>query len=415
MLRTRTRARGGSGGGGVPLQLISTGGQTLGQSTTGLSGTTTTRDDGRHIMKVPHTANDVRMLYGNFYFNPSTSVNEIPSPSTITVDGAIEYASNFYPQLFNSASTKAIAGSDSLVLGDPIAGLEITGGSNIYMRHSTVVTLGQAHPVGRQRQTALSEANIFTNNVSSQTNATGAMTGSTVAFGFAPLAVVGRPATRKVSIALIGDSIADGVSYDVSTGDGNANVGSFARAFYASDIPFVKITRGSMRTIGFTPTNAPRAWEIIPYCSHVVFQAGTNDLGQAASGDYTLEAIQARYNEIWAAARAMGKKVIQVKIFPRTTSTDSWATAINQTPLSRFGVGQDRDILNAWFDSELAAGRLDGVWDLNTIYEDGTSGKWVTNGTNFFATSDGTHPSQNAGGFTASVATIQALAEALTI
>ncbi len=397
-----------------PLQLISTGGQTLGQSGTGLSITTATRNNTRYRVKIPHDSSDIRFLFGNFYFFPSTSLNEIAGPATVTVDGAVEFASTAYPQLFNGASTKAITGADSVVLGDKIDGLTIPAGSLIFTRSSCAITLGQQHPIGRARVLANGEVSLLNTDASSQSNGTGAITGfGTAAFGYAPLAVIGRPSTRKVSIALIGDSIADGQSYDVQ--DGNGNLGSFARAFYNADIPFVKITRGSMRTIGFTPTNAPRSWEIVPYCSHVVVQVGINDLGQAASGDYTLAAIQARYNTIWAAARALGKKVIQVKIFPRTTSTNSWANAANQTPLSRFGVGQDRETLNAWFDSELAAGRLDGVWNLNTIYEDGTSGKWVTNGTNFFATSDGTHPSQNAGGFTASVSAIQTLANALTV
>lgn len=399
----------------VPLQIIGTNGQILGQSSTGLTNGADTLDDCRWLAKVPHAVKDISLLYGNFYFFTGTSTNEINGPSTITVDAAIEYSSAYYPQLFNGASTKAIASSDGVLLGDAISGLSIPAGTSVYIRNSARVSAGQQIPIGRQRNTPTGEDSRLSSNASSQTYGTGALSaGVSAAYGYAPLALIGRPTTPKVSIVLFGDSIADATAYDAV--DANGNRGSFAKAFYAADIPFVKATRGSMRIYGFHPARSPKLWTVVPYCSHVVIQPGTNDLAQAASGDYTLAAIQANYQAMWAQARVLGKKVIQCTILPRTTSTDSFATPANQTTVSRFGVGQDRDTLNAWFNAQLAAGNIDAVWDLNSVYEDPANlGKWKTNGTAFYATSDGTHPSTNAGGFNASVSTLQSLASALSV
>ena len=94
---------------------------------------------------------------------------------------------------------------------------------------------------------------------------------------------------------------------------------------------------------------------------------------------------------------------------PCTASTDAWATAANQTvnagyesaytpgvsgtATSGAGLTGTRGAFNAWLFAQAAAGVIDGVIDVNAAIEDaGNPGKWATNGSANYATTDGIHP-----------------------
>jgi lysophospholipase L1-like esterase len=140
---------------------------------------------------------------------------------------------------------------------------------------------------------------------------------------------------------------------------------------------------------------------LLKYASNVICELGTNDINTSR----TLAQIQSDLQTIWQAAKAAGvRRVAQTLIIPRTTSTDSWATAANQTPVSGFATGSTRDQLNAWIKAQVGQGLLDGYIDPNPQVEDQANlGKWQTNGTASFATTDGTHPTA---AFQASMATV---------
>src|SRR5262249_9148167 len=87
-------------------------------------------------------------------------------------------------------------------------------------------------------------------------------------------------------------------------------------------------------------------------------------------------------------------KVAQSLIMPRTTSSDSWATAANQTSVSGFGVGELRDQFNAWVLTQVGGGLLDVVIDPNPYVEDQSHpSKWISNNSANYPTTDGVHPS----------------------
>lgn len=84
---------------------------------------------------------------------------------------------------------------------------------------------------------------------------------------------------------------------------------------------------------------------------------------------------------------------------PRTTSTDMWKTAANQTPRSGWAAGGKRDTINAGLAAARDAGKFDILLDTLAVMADPLdSGKWLTNGANYYTSSDGTHisPSGNA-------------------
>ena len=76
------------------------------------------------------------------------------------------------------------------------------------------------------------------------------------------------------------------------------------------------------------------------------------------------------------------EKVYMCTICPRTTSTDSFATVENQTPVAGFEFGGVRDQVNTWMQTSTL---FDGIIDIRSVVE--SKGVWVPSGT-----TDGIHP-----------------------
>jgi hypothetical protein len=91
------------------------------------------------------------------------------------------------------------------------------------------------------------------------------------------------------------------------------------------------------------------------------------------------------------AANMIGSKtIIQTTIIPWTTSTDNWATTMNQTV-----AGFQTSV--AGFNTALLAatvGPPGGSYNTSSILGTGTNNSlWIVDGTDFYATVDGVHPS----------------------
>ena len=226
---------------------------------------------------------------------------------------------------------------------------------------------------------------------------------------FAPLMVLGQPAKAHVAVAIMGASQAQGTgdTPDSTTGfSGWAERMLIGAAGNGISHPFTNLSRSGIGTKAGVFLGTYTWWSVVPYVSHVVIELGFNDISTL-----TLAQIQANLQTIWARVRYKGKKVWQSLLLPRTTSTDSWATLVNQTiaagyessgyPLGAYpnydapaGSTGTRGALNAWLVAQVAAGNLDGVLDGNAVVEAGSSpGKWAVTGVANAPTSDGQHPS----------------------
>lgn len=187
-----------------------------------------------------------------------------------------------------------------------------------------------------------------------------------------------------------GDSIHQGQGD--STGILNG-FGIFQRAMHddntaARQIASINFNRIGGASNGFnSATNDRCAWWS-QYCNVGVLQHGTNDFGTNGTG--LLPATMLTSNRTtYAKLRGYGvQKLVQVKIGPRTSSTDAFATELNQTATGAgWLAGGDVDLYNTALNSELgvyvdaiaaaAAGR--GIDPF----------KWASPG----STTDGTHPS----------------------
>jgi hypothetical protein len=208
---------------------------------------------------------------------------------------------------------------------------------------------------------------------------------------------------NAVAIAIIGDSIADG------TDDSPPERGYIQRAvepYFA----YVKMAMGGESAAGFIGTTAGSRRDFCSYSTDAIYEYGVNDLVSS-----TLAQLQASALAGWLGIPTVRQNIWACMLTPRTTSTDLFATTVNQTFTTNAGPAQTRGLYNAWLldgapmDDTFAPWRvlptgtvtavragsrghpLTGVF--NVAPYSATSDKWVVTGAANYATDDGTHPS----------------------
>jgi lysophospholipase L1-like esterase len=263
----------------------------------------------------------------------------------------------------------------------------------------------------RQRRTHASVGNRFSGCVGSavsgeiayfsdglstnQVPLTGALTlpsgGASISDIQQPMAVLGLARRHDIAVFGIGDSIM--VGNNDSTGDGSAGGGWFARGLFnvnSRTIPWGRMGIASSTVNGLV-SNFTKRKALLKYYTHAIVHYGTNDM---ASGSRTAAQTLGDLQTLATALKSFsGSKIRHIAlslVIPRTTSTDSFATVVNQTPVSDFETGgTERDALNTSIIAAVGASGIDAYLDLNTAFADGTAlDKW---GAPSFTT-DGVHP-----------------------
>lgn len=207
---------------------------------------------------------------------------------------------------------------------------------------------------------------------------------------FSPLAIYATPTDpRFESVACFGDSISIGANFGEAPFEGYpaGDLGFMQLGAMQSGRGYVSLGMNGQAMDGFEPFKRLRRMDIARHCDIAIFEYGTNDLALTTK---TIDQIKAYYLDSWKAAKMRGLKVYQTTILPRTTSTDGWATAGNQTPVNdRHGLGSTsmRAILNAWIRT-LSSPHLDGYIEIANIVEpQQDAGVWLPG-----TTKDGIHP-----------------------
>lgn len=324
--------------------------------------------------------------------------------SAFEIDSPVTYNSNY---VFG-ANLATILNNCPLMITDPPTGYNIAAGGYFYVRQSVSINnINQFMPVGAGATVTnfgAGDQGYLSASTTSQIQGTGSLSapsGGASANNISPALILGVPVAPMAAVIIVGDSIADGTG-DVS--DGNGNEGFIQRGLWNSKTigsntyatPWAKQTVGGWSLFYNTVQYSPNMRTFWRYCTHIINELGNNDPGNGI----TFSAIQTFLTNLWRAQKTVigpyGKPlgVAQCLLFPRTTSTDSWATAANQTAVTNYGIGQVRDQVNAWILTQVGNGILDIVIDLNQYVEDPSNhGKWLTNGVANHPTADGIHPS----------------------
>lgn len=371
---------------------------------------------------------ELRFIFSGYYVDTTgsgspTNSQELNCGNAVTIECAVEIGAQVKQITFNALPTGVILDGIAEYVSDPLLpslfGLQsFAANSQFWYRERRTIALNEKFVRLGAFNKLTGENTVFSNGASaSQVMATGVLTvpaGGAQQSGpmFCPVAIVGKAVGNPdIAVGGFGDSIMDG--FNATGRNGNSDGSDSKAGFFVQGLRGVNgrtipnINFGASSTKGTNTVLMPDAGTafqkraaLLKYITHAIENFGTNDIGTAAGSSLPVADIMAAKRILWGKLRAGGVgKIYAVPLIPRTSSTDSWATVANQTPINAdFAPGGKRDQINTQLQAAVTAGELDGYFDLNASMADATSPeKWAATGTANGVSADGTHPSDNGG------------------
>lgn len=341
----------------------------------------------------PSPIRNLVLVFGNYALGPYENSNPVNNP--ITVEAAISPQDpRGAPQVarvtFGGKVSVAID-PDGEVSSDPV-GYYVPAFGVVAIRTGVTVASGQTWPVGYLSSTN-NEGAVASSSATSQimTTSSGFTTpsgGVGGQIGYGPVALLGEMDAPALSISAIGDSLTVG-NTGAFFGDGRGNRGVLGYGFAnvnGGQANYNRLARGAEAASSLTYwARSKHRWRLAAYGNVATVWLGTNDV----PGPATAAQIESYLTTIYQQLRGRMQRIVAVTLPPRTTSTDAFATTVNQTPMPGYEVGGKRDQVNAWIKAQVG-GLIDEVIDLNPVFESGKgSGLWVPG-----RTADGTHPNE---------------------
>ena len=330
---------------------------------------------------------------------------------------AIEIGSEYHAVTWGGSASVTVVNGQTDVQSDKvfpadlgIAGSTFSRGTEGYIRFMIRGGSSAKWPMSYATQFASSRLRFVPGSVTVANGVygTGDFDISSGDYSQAPLTVapvlLGTPVSAGKFAGGIGDSITENVGDDSATA---ATGSGFTRVAYSNYTtkanPLAVINFGwsggtILNWIGDgtnTPSNSsataarielPEAY--LKYCNIMFEQYGTN------------ATLQSHTSKLWTVIRrgSTGCKLVRSSLFPRSSSTDSWATLGNQT--AAHAPGGDVDLFEQYCESQVGAG-VDYYINYDSLRADVNRAnanyfKWLTNGTPNWLTPDGIHPSSTA-------------------
>lgn len=292
--------------------------------------------------------------------NVGGNITDTGIGAATTITAGIEYPAGTFVQLkFSGSASGSIP--DVGTLWSDYATVNIPTGATFWVRNLRTNASGVFFN-GWQNATLGEATEVGASGLTDKT-VSGTIVDSGNGWSVPPLAIVGM--TLKASVIIIGDSLSAGTG-DTEAASRDGKVGVVARSL--GSIPFVNIGRGSAQA-QFWTAEAIGANAVIQKASNLVIVLGSNDI----NGGQTAAQVIANIQAIAALARP-GQKVYVCTILPRSTSSDSWATLVNQTVNASFN-----PVKNTFNTAALAViSGTTGAYDIASALESSVgSGKWI--------------------------------------
>ena len=323
----------------------------------------------------------IRLVYGN-------SCGNSKNTNAITVQSTVELASGtLIPVFFNGQRSATIQGG-AFVTSDPL-GITMLKGTNIFSRtYVEVTTTNQGFPLWLY---PVNDASHSGEGYSFATNIVDAVSAKYVyaSFleGYGPTVIQGLAPSTNAAIAIFGDSIAVGAGNLDNYGNNSYVESGLSnpagdRKFNGDWFNHANLAEGSASFDTDTYDVQAFKWRGSEGCNIALVEHGVNNI---SVGD-SFSTITNKMIQFWNSQVAVGRKVFQLTIPPRTTGT--YTTVNGQTPWDAAKEGV-RTNLNIWLLTQPAP--LSGVFDVTTnCTATNASGQlvWRAN-----YTLDGVHPS----------------------
>lgn len=158
-------------------------------------------------------------------------------------------------------------------------------------------------------------------------------------YGFGANRFVGVGNIRTAAVSFLGDSIVHGIGYTTNFGLGD--LGQMLNAYYNTTNFGYPSERAQFAVSGNSTKSRDRTLRLSDVAIHAW---ATNDFHNGQ----TFAQVQVSCIELWSRAARRGCKVIATTCTPQSTSTDGWATELNQTPLAAWLSGGAAQLWNAW-------------------------------------------------------------------
>lgn len=347
----------------------------------------------------------VRLVYWNSY-------NGTDGPDTITVRAAIERSSQYMRAYFNGVRD-AVIPAGGVVISDPIP-IDIADGDFFYCRTFVSATSGDMWPIYHVPN-GLALSGSWSEGTSTSVGETDKTTSGSISgltdYMFYPYMIVSQDSVASTTpcVGLVGDSIMVGA---------NEGDKGFAIRALGDEVASLSVAE-SGSSIQFFATKSANVNRktLMANCTHILCDFGINDIRAGGAGR-TAEQVA---NDLLTYATYWMRRGIpfwQTTLTPNTNSSDSWATAGNQTFPGASNETQ-RTTFNSWIRAgapidpttkvyvvagtggALTAGQpghpFAGTFDTAATVEVNSSNVLTLNGGYWKAgyTSDGLHPSNN--------------------
>lgn len=292
-----------------------------------------------YLFTVVHSALQIKLSFGAYAYG-----TDIGNPVPIT-HVAIEYPHNsghFFDVLFNGSQSTVVNNGQTILsdaldmtsVGGVVAGqvLNVRTYINGIPLASNWPVFDDAYTGDKLTASAGTTADMTHSAYASLTNDKGAGYGPNVIYGL----------LQTSTVVHIGDSIGQSVADTVNGPPAGIHAGWVDRAF-ADTIPLINTCRHAERGDAWFGATLAHRRGLAYSGNRVIVAYGNNDF--YTTTNVTALQMQNTIIPIWRAFNQRGYKVWAVTVSPRTSSTDAWATSVNQTPIAN---GAARVTYNQW-------------------------------------------------------------------
>jgi hypothetical protein len=328
--------------------------------------TTSNSLNSRRLCWVP-TASDVTdivLAFPGFGLNAPEA--DLPGGYTV-VAASIEYPLGTPPSqvFFSGAASMTVTPGRVLIKSDPLP-ITIPAGSSFAVKCDLSWTPGNFWLNDLVACFMLGEWTARGTNLGSHSLDNTTVTSSSTTFGFAPVCYA-TPASPIACVGLIGDSIGQLAATWIDPNTGSNTWGQPMRGV----LPFINLARSSDYSVSYFARHEGRNLVLRNGITHLIWEMGGNDLFDAVP----LATMQTNLLTAIEPFIDRGVQCFAVTLTPRTSSTDGWISAANQTLVSTSNEAT-RQSYNAWLRSNWSRVGLAGFFDLAHAVDPGDTGKW---------------------------------------
>lgn len=326
------------------------------------------------------TGTQVKIPFCNKYLSGYTETNG--AGVIVLQQASWEYAGISYPLYFGGQRSVTLNPGDVDICCDWFT-CPVVAGTNGNLRIKWSAASGWVS--GEQSDgTSVSYQYDPANDIN-QVDNTGALTAPTGAtsagYPFSSTGIIVMASATSRSLIGVGSSLFAGTGdyapNAVAKTNGNGAGGFMRRAAYQAALPLALHAVPGRSASNETSGSGALLASLAKYANMAVTELSSNDL---AAGR-TVAQLQADLQTIWTrlkAAMPAGSRIFHTKILPRCTTTDRGVTLAGQTPLAAFVAGGSRDVMNAWFDTQVGV-NLTGVIDIDTPCRDSVqTDRWAS-------------------------------------